>query len=328
MKVFPTFLAVLSLSVFSSPRAYAQFDIQRIPEVSAALVSGFANGQQSAGRGDFEIVTDAGEKFHLVHIKGTNFDVVLESSGQKIGTANTATGETAASGPDYATNGAAMNRAKAAFLVPGHVHMFDPNSGGALQGAVTQSADETHAPATQADPTATVSNYDAASGEAMIQTAAGPVKFTDKGQKFEVQVKDSLSGRMLTIHGHYVSSDNAGQKAKNGLKSFGFTLATGNVASRQVYVGPAVELYVYDGTKDGPKSAFGLDGIAKDMGPMGAGVAAQTKYRFQPVAISVEAAAKAYEKASGLKVEYVPFFDAVIRQSAGAPPLAPVSSQQ
>ena len=170
---------------------------------------------------------------------------------------------------------------------------------------------------------ATVLSYDPTKGEAIVQTADGPVKFTNKGDNFEMKIT-ALGGQVVTLHGHYVKSDNAGDKLKNGVKSLGFSMATG-VVSRQIYVGPAVELYQNDGLKDGPKSAFGLDGVAKDVGVQGGPFASRIQYTFEHVAASVDAAAKAYQAASGQQLGYMHFLDKMAEQGATLPSRSSVS---
>jgi hypothetical protein len=69
---------------------------------------------------DIEVTTDAGEKFHLVHLQGTNFDIYTEADNKKIGSVDLRTQNPVVIGPDYAANGAAMSRVVAAAKVPGH----------------------------------------------------------------------------------------------------------------------------------------------------------------------------------------------------------------
>ncbi len=73
---------------------------------------------------DIEVTTDAGEKFHLVHLQGTNYDIYAEADNKKIGSVDLRTQNPTVIGPDYAANGAAMSRIVAAAKVPGHTQSY------------------------------------------------------------------------------------------------------------------------------------------------------------------------------------------------------------
>ena len=73
---------------------------------------------------DIEVTTDAGEKFHLVYLQGTDYDIYTEADSKKIGSVDLRTQNPVVVGPDYAANGAAMSRVVAASRVPGHAQSY------------------------------------------------------------------------------------------------------------------------------------------------------------------------------------------------------------
>lgn len=96
---------------------------------------------------DFEIKTDAGEKFHLVHTQGSNYDIYTEADNKKIGSVDMRTHNPVVIGPDYAANGAAMQRGMAAANEPGHMSAYTgpaaaPQPSAQLQGSQAASGAE------------------------------------------------------------------------------------------------------------------------------------------------------------------------------------------
>jgi hypothetical protein len=145
---------------------------------------------RAQGHPDFEVTTDAGEKFHLVHIQGSNYDIYTEADDKKIGSIDMRTNNPVVIGPDYAANGAAMQRGVAASKEPGHMVVYQgpPSapqpmpSAGAIQ------------PQQSSEPvSASVVAIDAAKGEATImptpQTITrGPIKISHGGNKIETEI--------------------------------------------------------------------------------------------------------------------------------------------
>jgi hypothetical protein len=118
--------------------------------------------------------------------------------------------------------------------------------------------------ATTGSDSVTVTSSDPNKKEATVQTSAGPISFTNSLNDFDLIIGAN------PVHGHFSDGSTAGQKAGHVLKSLGRSVSTFGMDSKQMYAGSVMEFSM----NHGPKSAFGEDGKAKDIGTSGGANAA------------------------------------------------------